>query len=264
MICPDCLKPILKAHKNRKRCKPCALKRRSRPLSNLSPAQERTAKKWAGKIDRHILSEKIGVSRTALIRWGRENKTSLAFHTKLKNNPDFVKSVCIYYSAHGLPATEAKYPGVKIRSIVERYLKGLSLPPRQLRWTGIELLELARMGGLVKANRQAQFFNRPNAFGGSIKSVWSKVFKQNAGTVNGLANFTARHLVKRSCPFYIVPYQKDFDKHIVLWIDMAEHLKDDLPDHINSAVAVMAKFQRWLHGTNTKNKIFKIMERNDG
>jgi transcriptional regulator with XRE-family HTH domain len=155
--CLTCKRPI-RGHFNRKRCRPCAKRLVKRPVGKLSPGQEKVARKLAGKMKQDDLADRIGCSRSNLIRWARDHKVSL---DSLSLKPDVVKKVCAYYERHGRKRTEKKFPNVRVRSIVERYKL---FKPRQIKWTDKQIIEAARMAGLISPGAQAKYFNRPRAF----------------------------------------------------------------------------------------------------
>ena len=68
----------------------------------------------------------------------RRSYTAISRHEGLGSNardypPDVVTTVCLTYQVLGKRETQALFPDVRVRSIVERYKH---YAPRQLRWTG--------------------------------------------------------------------------------------------------------------------------------
>lgn len=264
--CIACRRAFTPSHWNRKKCDGC--QKAFRNYGHLTPAQERTVRRLAGKLFIHELAAKIGVSKPTLVRWACRNKVYLNAH---KYPADVVKEVCAYYVKHGRSKTEKHFPDVSVRSVVERYLAGLTDERRQVRWTPAQLVQLAKMAGLVSHARQAEHFGRPGAHAGSIKSAWVKKFKVGSSNINGLSYWVARHYVTMGCPFYETQFwekRKTIDRRrsttqtrkIALWIDVARHLRGDVPDHIASAVQSMARFQVWLHGEDARGSITSILE----
>lgn len=263
--CVLCGTRFTPSHWNRKKCDECRTTFYN--TGYLTPAQERTVRRFAGKIYIHELAAKVGVSKPTLVRWARRTKVSL---NALKYTDRVVKEVCEYYVQHGRHKTQKRFPDVNVRSVVERYLAGLTDERRQVRWTPAQLIRLVKMAGLVSFSRQAERFGRPGAHAGSVKSAWTKRFKVGSANINGLSYWTARGYVTKACPFYETDFWEKrvtIDRKrsttqvrkIALWIDVARHLRDDVPDHLASAIQAMARFQVWLHGEDARGSITSIL-----
>lgn len=257
--CPRCKKRPKQKHWNAKWCATCAAELRRRPAGKLTPAQERKVRRLARTMFIHELAAAVGTSKPNLARWAREHQVDL---NALKYPDELVKEVCEYYAKHGKHKAQQRYPHVRIRSVVERYAH----KPRQVRWTAPQLIRLAQMAGLVSYERQALHFGRPNAHAGSIKSAWMKIFKSAGGSVNGLSRWVAREYVTPACPFYETNYwvtergATAQRRAIAFWVDVAAHLRPDVPDHLASAIRAMAEFQKWLHGRNYRQSLHRILE----
>jgi len=215
----------------------------------------------AGKMMQRELAAHLGVSRSNLIRWATQAGVSLDAHSY---KPAIVSAVCRHYERHGKTKTQEIFPDVSVRSIIERnYGK---FKPRQVRWTDEQIIEAARMAGLISFKAQARFFNRPNADIGSIKSLWMKRFGMGGGTVNGMVHDSAKHLVTSSAR-YLKPMgdnrkgQPVQFRRLVLWVDMEKCLKPETPEFIASAIYSLADFQRWLwKSKNPKPLILKMIK----
>ena len=266
-LCAICKTRKKQKHFNSKYCKPCAIERRKRPLGKLTKEQERQAKKLAGTIYRDELAKQIGTSKANFMRWAR-------MHPEINFNahkyPDrVVREVCDYYVDYGKTKTQEKYPSVKVRSIVERYLKDIG-NPRQIRWTDRQTIQLVRMAGIISMRAQAEFFDRPNAHRGSIQSAWMKKFKVQGSQINGLSWHIARHYTDYYCPVLQTRFwvqrktrskiQYESARMLVLWVDLAKHMSDDIPEHIKAGIRALAKFQIWLHGKNVRKNIIKMIK----
>jgi DNA-binding XRE family transcriptional regulator len=265
-LCPNCQIRTKQKHFNSRWCKPCADSFKKRPRPNLSTAQKKEALRLRGKLTKEEIAKRIGASRSSVMRLGRDLKLSFAATYKYKANPRLVKQVCQYYEKHGKVKTQEKFPQVSVRSIVERYK---CFSPRQTRWTDDQLMELARMAGIVSQRAQAKYFKRPGANEGSIKSAWMKKFKSSGGSINGLSWNIARHFVTKQCKpmrtqFWTPRNKRSSNlkgRQVVLWTEMQKHLKADVPQWIKESVQAMAKFQIWLHGSaQVKRKIIKLIE----
>lgn len=201
-----------------------------------------------GKMPRDEIAERLGVSVSSLKRAFRG--TRLAFHNYCTANPELVRAVNQYYETHNINDT-AKAFGLmpkQVDYIVYRYKMH---KPKQLRWTDEQVIESAKMSGLVSFKAQARFFNRPGAFEGSIKALWQKKFKVPPGGINGMPHWKAREIVSADVP-YIRPVGMSRDgklvrfRRIALWVDMEKYLLPDVPQFIREAIMTMARFQRWL------------------
>lgn len=228
----------------------------------MTPEQKREAASLIGKMPREEIAKEIGASISDLKRAFRGRR--LAFHNKYIRNPALVKQVCAFYEAHGRQATEKAFPGVKVRSIVERYKY---FGPRTVRWTDEQIIEASKMAGLISFKAQAQYFKRPNAFEGSIKSLWHKRFKFGMQTVHGMSHYIGRELVTKECPYVVSKFWgtkrkgKHFGRKLFLWTDMEKHLKPEVPTFIKDAIVTLADFQRWLYQTkNPKRQIMHIIK----
>jgi hypothetical protein len=266
-LCPNCQIRRRKRHFNSKWCAPCAEEFKRRPRHTLTPEQIREVRKRLYRMPKAQICQEVGISWSALGRWARDEGVRVAYFNRHAAHPDLVKEVCEYYAEHGMPATEKKYPHLKIRSIVERYPH----VPRQIRWKPHELIELAKMGGIISPESQARYFKRPNANQGAIKSAWMKRFRQGGGQVNGLSYYVGRHFVDPSCPWIQTTFwsqrqlrkgkQTHFARRIYLWVDVEKHLRKDAPDWLRDTTQALAKFQRWLFGTSEVHATVKRMIR---
>jgi hypothetical protein len=252
-LCPDCRVRLVRDHRNAKRCAPCAEARVRRPHHALTPAQVKRALHLRGKYPRRELARRVGVTDVAINRLGRE--LGLSFSAMpYAANPKLVARVTAYYAKPGRAATQKRFPEVKVRSIFERYSSGL----RQIRWTDKQVVQAARMAGLVSMERQARIFNRPNAHAGAIKSLWVKRFRLGGAHIHGISRHSAKALLRSGYPTVATQFwetrqrrgdNSSFTRHIVLWCDMEPWLLPGTPDFLRDAVRAMADFQCWLFKT---------------
>lgn len=261
-MCPECGKRQIQKHRNSRRCKPCALQLRKCPKSTLTWAEITRAKKMIGKMPREEIAERLGTSLSNLKRAFRG--TRMVYYNYCVANPGLVRRVNKYYEKHSQKKT-AKYFNLspkQIDHIVNRYKIH---KPKQIPWKDKEVIELARMAGLVSLKAQSKYFKRPNANAGSIKSVWTKKLGLAQRSINGMEHFRARRLVTQKAK-YLKPLgttragQLVQHRRVILWIDMVKVLKPEVPSHIRSALKTMAGFQRWLHGKrNTRERILSMI-----
>jgi hypothetical protein len=251
---------------------PCADSFRKRPKANLTPWQKKEALRLRGKITKEEIAKRIGASRSAVMRLGRDLNLSFATlkHYKYKLNPVLVQQVCKYYETFGKAKTVKAFPTVNVKCIVDRpKYYGINIKPRQIRWTDDQLKELARMAGIVSQEAQSKHLKRPNAYRGSIKSAWTKKFQMGGGCINGLSWNIARHFVNTKCKPIRTKFwsQRDGIAHnlkgrqVVLWVEMEKHLRPDCPDWIKESIQALSNFQVWLHGTTEVKTQVKRMIR---
>jgi hypothetical protein len=260
MICKDCKKEVKNAHANRKRCKRCAAKVRKCPRHNLTNEQIEKFHALVGKIDIKAIAKELGASRVSIVRYAMDAGVSCNFHNKYVKDPGKTQEIIDFYLEHGKKATKEKYPGIKLRSIVERYAK----EKRQVRWEDWELIELAKFAGIISHKNQAKYFNRPNANAGSIKSAWYKKFKASSSNINGVHRYMVKPLLRKEPAKIETQYCAGngmgiHRRKLILWVELEKCLKKDVPEEIVGAIKVMAKFQRWLHGKNVVFNINKML-----
>lgn len=256
IICPICNSCPKQKHFNSKYCLICAKKILKRPIGKLTKSQELRLHQLRIKYNSKEIANRIGTSRSNLIRWCRDRKISLAHKSGSRKyilDPILRQNVLDYYVENGKIKTQKKFPNIKVRSIIERYPHA----PRQIRWKYNEILEAVRMGGLVPKSSQAIFFNRPNANEGSINSIWNKKLNGNRSVINGLPYFIAKRIVKDKSRFINLKYRKLF-----LWIDLENNLSPNLPIHFKKAIKAMAKFQKWLfNDKEPRKKILNMIKK---
>lgn len=216
-----------------------------------------------GKMDRRDIAIALGVSISNLKRAFRG--TRLAYYNYCTINPGLVRSVNKFYEDHTQKETSDHFglSEKQVDHIVNRYKMHL---PKQIRWTDEQIVEAAKMAGLISFTAQAKYFNRPRANAGSIKSLWNKRFGFRGGSINGMVHFYAKELVSVK-DRYIQPigetrYGKPTKfKRLILWIDMENFLKPDVPKFICDAIKELANFQRWLwQSENPKPLILKMIK----
>jgi hypothetical protein len=262
--CISCNKELRNAHFNRKRCPPCAFELVKKPKHNLTPEQQLQVRRLAGTMKQDDIGKAIGASRTAVIRFASQEDISL---DSFSYPESIVKQVCKYYEKHGKAKTQEKFPKVKVRSIIDRHKL---YSPRTIPWQDAEIIELARMAGVISLEGQAKYFNRPNANKGSIVSAWMKKFGMGGGSINGLPHYLARHVVDSRCPETETAFGRqrkksgEFGRRLYLWVDIEKHLKPDVDPWFRDAVKTMAEFQRWLHGVkDVRGKVKRIIEKRE-
>ena len=245
-------------HPNSKYCVTCRAQRRRRPLSRIAPAQAARLRPLLGTMTRAALARYAGISNACLTRWlGEEGLSSNA-----RGYPQAVcDAVTAYFANHGRVATQAAFPEVVVRCIVERRTsRGIPYPPRQVRWTDAQLLEAACMGGLVSHTAQAHFFGRPNAFGGSISALWAKRFRRAPRDLHGLGTVLACQIARAGVQATCLRHQEaPGSRCVILWLDLARHLRPDVPPMVRETVATLAAFQAWLYGSDDPATIRQLI-----
>lgn len=243
MHCVSCGRPRQK-HFNAKYCLSCSAERLRRPAHGLTKAQAAEVERLRGTMFRWQIAEHVGMSEAAVARYLRD----AGLDSNARNYPQAtVAAVCAVYETLGMRRTQQLFPDVVVRSIVERHK---DYGPRQVRWCDPQIIEAARMAGLVSPNAQARYFGRPNAYSGSIRSLWNKHFRCAPGNINGLSAQLVWRLTRPGVPAVLVRHSSAagyFAK--VLWLDLAENVKPTVAPVIQKAISALAQFQSWLHGT---------------
>jgi phosphopantetheine adenylyltransferase/DNA-directed RNA polymerase subunit RPC12/RpoP len=253
-FCIDCNKKLYKTHNNRKRCKNCSQLVIKKPKHNLKDWQIEMLKPLIGHYKINEIAEILSCSRSSLTRYARDNNFNYKIY---KYSNELRTQVINYYIKNGKNKTVKKFPNVVVDTILEHDPKIKGLRPRQKLWTEKQIIQLAKMAGLVSMEMQAKFFNRPRAFKGSIKSAWSKKFKLGAKHINGLFKNKADYITE-NCP--CIETSHYFNGKLCLWVDIQKHLKKGLSKDIHLLIQTGVDFQKWLWGGgNIKNKIIKFM-----
>lgn len=260
--CGDCGVRPKKAHVNAKWCARCADRRKANPSHALTASQIRKALSLRGKMRRHLVAECVGCTVSAISRLGREKKLSFSA-MPYATNPDLVRRIVAHYRAFGGPATLDKFGKMaNLRSVVERYSPEPG-PHRIARWTNKQVVELARMGGLVSFEAQARYFNRPNAYAGSINAFWQNRVGVGPGQIHGMSVRIAQQLCQQPFKATIVSGSEGSSadtRRLVLWVDAVKCLRGDIPDFMREAIEVMAGFQHWLFKTdNPRAAILRLI-----
>lgn len=255
--CRTCGADIATRHPNARSCLPCQQARERQPRSALSAEHATEVRRLAGTMARREIAAQLGVSLTQVNRFLREQ----GLRSNARDTPaDLVHAVCTAYMALGLRKTEELFPGVGVRSIIERDYKRGNFPPRQERWTSAQLLDAARMGGLISHNAQAGYFARPRAYNGSIAALWTKWFRCAPGAIHGLPLQGAWQALQPGTRGTLVrQHVLPGVKVVVLWLDMPGHLRPTLEPWVQDAIATLAQFQAWLWGTHDTDAIRAII-----
>lgn len=245
-FCLTCDADISQRHRVAKRCLPCAEERRKRPAGHLTPSQARFAARYAGQVDVRDIAAELECSVANIKRFFRG--------TRIRFNPTHYTpqqraEVIAYYEEHGAPATQKRYPHVSVRSIVERNPH----KPRQIRFTDKDYRSLAQMAGIVMADVQAKFLNRPRAHAPSVMRFWQRNMKGMRPTdMCGMRLRYAHHLLRPGFPYVCAPSVNGavLEHDVVLWADMALWLRRGVPAFVQDGIKAMARYQRWLYGTD--------------
>lgn len=255
--------PRRNIHANTKYCTACRHARLHQPASHLTPTEAEGIARLRGTMPRKAIAETLGISHAKVQRYLREQHLS----SNVRDYPPaVVDAVCTVYESAprgaGRRRAQEAFPAVRVRSIVERRTHHRpSFQRRQVRWTGSQFVEAARMAGLVSPEAQARYFGRPNAFNGSIKALWAKRFHCPARDINGLAAHTVWPLCGPGAPAVLVHYQPTSGpRAMVLWQDLAQHLRPEIDGVLREAILGLARFQQWLHGGATSTAIAQMIQ----
>lgn len=245
--CSTCQIDISNRHKNALRCKKCSADLRKKPHHNLTPKQQKEALRWAGKIYRWEIAEKIGCSNASLARFAKEQKhVNWNAH---RYDQKTVQKICDFYLHHTLEQTQEKFPGVTVRSIIDRYTQEVKC----YKWTNDEVFKLMKYSGLVPWSYIAVKLGRNK---NSARRKYKRIL---AGRINCLPHNIAREFVNPGCPFFYVRLDlKSTGLWMCPWVTINRYKKQNLPTHIKKAIRAMSNFQLWLHGS--ENNIIKVLE----
>jgi hypothetical protein len=249
-------------HANARYCNTCREHRRHYPPCprTLTPELAAAIRPLLGRVPRAEIERQFGLSKVAIYRYLREQ----GLQVKRYNAPEpaLVEAVLRTYEQGGKSLVRECFPEVNFRSVIERYK---DYAPRQIRWTGPQLIEAARMAGLVRHAAQARWFGRPNAYGGSIKSLWAKVFRCAEGDVNGIGAHLAWPLALPGTPATLVYYRgAGGARPLVLWLDLRASLRPHVDPAIRAAIEALARFQAWLHTTERSEAIRAMIQQREG
>lgn len=247
LSCWGCGSTIASGHFNARYCARCAAKPvNTRRPRCLSPAQQVQILGLVSVKSRPAIAAELGLSTATVNRLVRS--TGARFRRCSQPSPEQVRQVVEAYERAGRVTTQQLFPEVRVRSIVERYPHA----PRQLRWSEDQIMEAARMAGLVSLNAQARFFGRPNAYAGSIKKLWRRLGCA-PGLINGLPAHLAWAIAKPGAPAVLVRHaETSGPAPKVLWLDVVGSLR---AERWRPVVEALAGFQRWLHGTDDASEI---------
>jgi hypothetical protein len=258
--CLDCGKKFKNAHKNRKRCGPCAEIVRKKPLGTMTLDKIAEAKELAQTMPMIDIAKKLGVTKSNIKR--SCPKTSFAYHTKWKNNPSLVREIIEVFEMGGKKEVLKKFPDISYRSIVERYPRSNVLCQK---WSDSDLIKIAKLSCFVPFDKQIKIFNRGKFTKKAINSIWSKRFPIYPSNLHGWNHNRAKIFVKKDCDYLRLPFMHGghakYNRRLYLWVDMEKNLKEDCPKFVRQAVIALAIFQRWLWGNNPKLKIRNIMKK---
>lgn len=225
----------------------CALKAKARPSHSLTRDQQKKALALAGTLYREEIAKSIGCSKSTFTRFAAEHRH---INWNAHRYPDeTIKKVCEYYLTHSLSETQKKFPGVTARSIIDRYFHAV----KSRKWTQEEILKLYKYTGLVSWAEIAFSLNR------SITSPKTQRRRKISGRVNGLSFDVAKRFLKNGCPFFYVRLNdKRHGQWVSPWVSLEKYLKESNPEWVNNAFGALARFQRWLHGS--EERVFEIIE----
>jgi hypothetical protein len=256
--CVVCGQPRESTHANARYCARCREHRRHYPPtpSTLTPEIAAAILPLLGQVPRSEIEKRFGLSKAAIYRFLREHNLKVKHFNQPE--PALVEAVLRTYERGGKSLVRACFPEVNCRSIVERYK---DYTPRQIRWTPSQCIEAAKMAGIVSYNAQARFFGRPNAYSGSIRSFWSKRMHCEPRFINGFPLHRVYPLAVPGTPCILVKHEQSGGaRAIVLWLDLLAHLSPRVDLLIREAIEALARFQGWLHGTQSADAIRAMIQ----
>jgi hypothetical protein len=255
-LCRECqVRPRRNGHGHTLYCEPCRQHLLRHPRSRVTAGQAQQILALRDTLPRWQIAERVGISHAQLNRYLAEQG--------LRSNardypPGVVAAVCATYAALGKRRTQDLFPDVVVRCIIERHK---DYAPRQIRWTGVQALEAVRMAGLVSHTAQVRYFGRPNAFEGSIKKFWARVVGCAPSDIHGLGFHVAWPLATAGTPATLVTQAaQSCPRAVVLWLDLAAHLRPGVAPEVRRMVEVLARFQAWLFGSTDTAVIRRMVQ----
>lgn len=248
-LCLEChTAPRRNDHGNTKYCEPCRQALLRAPPSRITAAQGALIAALRGTLTRWQIAERVGISHARVNRYlAEQHLTSNARDYP----PEVVEAVSATYGGLGKRQTQALFPDVVVRSIVERRQHHrVVYQPRQVRWTGEQIVEAIRMAGLVSHHTQVRYFGRPNAFDDSIKKLWERVIGVAPRDVHGFGLHQVWRLARPGTPAVLVTQAtQPGPRAVILWLDLAQHLRLTVAPEVRQMVEALARFQAWLFGS---------------
>lgn len=244
-LCLRCEREERKPHANARYCSPCSEYLKRKPISLLSHEQKEYALRSVGKRKTHEMAQDLGVSLSQVRRFFRDQQVNTRIP---KYNRKLKREVIAHYEKQGTKGIAEAFPDIGWRHIIDR----TTHKARQRRWTPREIVAVTKMAGLVPKALQARVLNRPNAHSGSITSFWHKNIPVNGSLLHGMRYHAARHILRPGFPIVRVAYSRSercVYTSIVLWCDMVDCLRPDMPAFIREGIAAMRQFQCWLYGS---------------
>ena len=254
-LCVACqVRPRRNAHGHTKYCTPCQQQRLRAPRSHVTAAQGMQIMALRNTMPRWQIAQRVGISHGRLNRYLAEQGLT----SNARGYPtEVVATVCATYAALGMRRTQDLFPDVVVRYIVERHK---DYAPRQVRWSGEQQIEAVRMAGLVSATAQARYFARPNAFEGSIKKFWHRVLRCAPRDVHGYGYHAVWPIARAGVPAVLVHQAtQPGPRAVVLWLDLAQHLRPGVAPEVRQMVEVLARFQAWIFGSHDSAVIRRMV-----
>lgn len=233
------------------------LEYRSRVASNLSLEDKLKIELMIEHHSRKEIAKELNISVSKLKRLASVFGWSFNYAKKLpykKYTKDLVEEVIYFYEKNGFKKTQDSFSGVKVRSIVERYKRNKKL---RSMWSDSEIIQAIKFGPFVSNKDQYKYFNRPNAFEGSIKSLWSKRIKSTKIKLHGLPKYKAIYFINDNAMAFKTKLKSI--PEIYTWQTLKENLKNDCPLFLKEAIEVGYNFHVWLYGENPNKKIENII-----
>lgn len=190
---------------------------------------------------RREIAKEVGCSTCALARFAKEHpEKNWNGH---KYTEKTIAKVVEYYLSHTLKETQEKFPDCTVRSIIDRYVS----QTKCVKWEEAEILMLHKCTGLTAWSTIAKKLGR------SPYAPKRKRQRVVSGSVNILDYHNAKNYVTSGCPFYHVKMgDRATGRWVTPWTTAAKFLKSDNPPWVNQAILALAKFQKWLHGSESK------------
>lgn len=185
----------------------------------------------AGTMTRAEIAERLNTSRATVNRCLRDN--GIRTGQPRQYPVEIREAVIAFYATHDKNETQKQFPGVRIRSIIERY----ETEAKQEYWTFEEDLKAISMLTEKPTSEISKSLGRGER---SVIKRMSRCYNLSPKHINGMAYRLCKHVLSD----HYKPTKKG-NAYIVNWCEMRDNIETENQDII-SCVNVLARFREFL------------------
>lgn len=185
----------------------------------------------AGKMTRQEIAESLGVSRATVNR--RLRSHGIRTGQPRQYPVEIREAVIAFYATHDKHETQKQFPGVRVRSIIDRY----ETKAKQEYWIFEEDLKAISMLTEKPTTEIARILGRGEK---SVIKRMKRVYNLSPKHLNGMAYRLCKHVLKDD----FKPFKKG-NSYVVNWSEMSKNLDTTNQDIIH-CVNALAKFREFL------------------